>query len=73
MRSARSALPSRFTVRDEGGRVVLDESDRSLVALATRPTTLEAVLDATSLPDLAAAERLVALHARGVLVPDRTN
>jgi hypothetical protein len=70
MRSARSSLPSRFTV-GEAGPGAIDESDRSLLALAARPTTLEAVLDATTLPDLAVAERLVALHARGAIVPDR--
>ena len=46
----------------------LDEGDRELVALAARHGALQAVLDASPLPDLDVAKRLAVLLTRGVLV-----
>jgi pSer/pThr/pTyr-binding forkhead associated (FHA) protein len=68
MRRLRATLPVRFVVSDDVPEVALDEEDRALVALAARLGTLDGVLDATPLADVAAAQRLASLHARGVIV-----
>ncbi len=67
MRRLRATLPTRFTVTDEVPEIALEPEDRALYALAERLGDLDAVLDATPLPDVVAAERLATLHARGVL------
>lgn len=68
MRRLRATLPARLAVTEEIPEVALDPEDRALYALAKRLGGLDAILDATPLPDVVAAERLAALHARGVLV-----
>ncbi len=77
MRRLRATLPARLAVTDEVPEVALEPHDRALYAIVERLGDLDAVLDATPLPDVVAAERLAALHARGVLVgvdapPQRT-
>ncbi len=47
----------------------LDASDLGLLALAAQLGSLQAVLDATPLPDVEAARRVAALVARGFLLP----
>lgn len=47
----------------------LDASDLGLLALAAQLGSLQAVLDATPLPDAEAARRIAALVARGFLLP----
>jgi pSer/pThr/pTyr-binding forkhead associated (FHA) protein len=70
LRRLRDALPARFAVV-AGGNEGLDPADRALLALAAQHGTLEGVLDAAQLPDLAAAERLEKLAQRGLLVAVR--
>ena len=71
LRRLRATLPPRFVARAAPAGV--DEEDRALLALAARLGELEAVLDATPLTDLAAAERLAALCARGLLAPSEAS
>jgi hypothetical protein len=70
MRRLRSTLPGHFAVNEEFPEVALDEDDRALVSVAARLRSLDAILDATPLLDVAAAERLASLRARGVLLDD---
>ena len=69
MQRLRCKLPTRFAVVDEPSEV-LDQEDRSLLALAAQGRTLDELLDATPLLDLEAAQRLMALFTRGFLVGD---
>lgn len=70
IRRLREALPARCAVV-AGASEGLDAADRALLALVAQHAALEAVLDATQLPDLAAAERLERLLQRGLLVAVR--
>lgn len=68
MNRLRAALPDRLEVTDEVAPVALEPVDRELYDLVETFGDLDLVLDATGLLDLAAAERLAALHERGVVV-----
>ncbi len=68
IRRLRASLPSRLEVTDSVPLVALDPVDRELVDLVAEHGELDLVLDGTAMPDLTAAERLAALHERGVVV-----
>jgi Domain of unknown function (DUF4388)/FHA domain len=67
LRRLRGKLPAHVAA-DTSPAEEVDVEDRALLALAAQHGSVDAVLDATPLPDLAAAERLVSLLARGLLV-----
>ncbi len=69
MHRLRASLPDRLDVTDAVPPVALEPADRKLYDLVARLRELDLVLDAVELPDLTVAERLAALHARGVVVP----
>lgn len=70
MKRLRGALPDRFAPGTAPAEQ-LDEDDRELLDLATSLGELDAVLDATPLPDVIAVQRLAALCARGVVAPSQ--
>ncbi len=67
LRPVRAKLPRRF-MAGAGPAADADDADRALLALAVRHGSLQAVLDATPSSDLEAAQRLVVLLDRGLLV-----
>ncbi len=69
MHRLRPLLPPRLAPSEITPTGPLEPDDRALLALVTRNGLTDAVLDATPLPDLVAAERLVALLDRGLLAP----
>ena len=66
LRRLREVLPARLAVA--GASEGLDPADGALLVLAAQHGTLEGVLDAAQLPDVAVAERLEKLVQRGLLV-----
>jgi len=67
LRRLRGKLPGHVAA-DSSPPEDVDADDRALLALAAQHGSVDAVLDATPLPDLAAAERLAALLSRGLLM-----